>query len=91
MAPYYRNLMTYSPVQPVPHWRLVLRRAWSIRFIALFAIAQGMEAIWPSLADSLEPHVYNTLAFVLAVLAFLSVFVKQDGFPYFGKGSHYNA
>jgi hypothetical protein len=82
--PYYKALMTYAP-QPVPHWRLTLRKAWSIRFIALFAIAQGMEAIWPSLADSLEPHLYNGLAFVLAVLAFLSVFVKQDGFPYFSR------
>lgn len=80
MAPYYRTLLTYAPA-PVPHWRLVLRKAWSIRFIALFAFAQGLEAVWPSLADDLEPHLYNTLAFVLAVLAFISVFVKQEGFP----------
>lgn len=81
-TPYYRTLMTYSPVQPVPHWRLVLRKAWSVRFIALFATTQGLDTIWPSLADDLEPHLYNGIAFVLAVLAFLSVFVKQEGFPY---------
>lgn len=29
----------------VPNWRAVLRRAWSVRFIALFILLQGIDIV----------------------------------------------
>jgi membrane protein implicated in regulation of membrane protease activity len=73
---------TYKfPIQPVRHWRLVLRRAWSVRFIAVLGFACGLNAIWPALGDILPPWAFNLGGFTLAILAFVSVFVQQRGFP----------
>jgi hypothetical protein len=83
MAPYYKSLMTYGPaVTAVPDWKLRLKKAWSVRFVGLFGIVQGLDAVWPNLNGSMDPVVYNLLAFALAALAFLSIFVKQEGFHY---------
>jgi hypothetical protein len=68
-------------VQPIRHWKLALRRAWSIRFIAIFTVASGLNAVWPNLGGELSPLVYNVLGVILGALAFLSVFVQQRGFP----------
>jgi hypothetical protein len=88
--PYYSTLMTYAP-QPVPHWRLVLRRAWSVRFIALFTVANALNAVWPNLGGEMGPVAFNVTGALLGGLAFLSVFVRQTGFPYFtGKGGQRN-
>lgn len=83
--PYYKQLMTYAGPVPVPDWKLRLKKAWSVRFVGLFGVVQGLDAVWPNLNGSMDPVVYNVLAFVLAALAFLSIFVKQEGFHYGGK------
>lgn len=70
-----------ASVQPIRHWRVALRRAWSIRFIALFTVVSALDAVWPSLGGYLEPMWGNILGSLLGGLAFLSVFVQQQGFP----------
>lgn len=83
MAPYYKSLMTYGPaVAAVPDWKLRLKRAWSVRFVGLFAIVQGLDTVWPNLGDAIEPRAYNIIGFALGALAFVSIFIKQEGFHY---------
>lgn len=69
------------PIAPIRHWKIALRRAWSIRFIALFGVASGLNAIWPNLDGTIDPLWYNLAGCLLAMMAFGSVFVQQKGFP----------
>lgn len=55
----------------IPNWRKVLRRAWSVRFLALAGICDFVSWVWPSLIGD-NPPVWLTLAgsgFVIAALA----------------------
>lgn len=70
-----------AAVQPIRHWRVALRRAWSIRFIALFTVAEALNTVWPNLGGYMDPLWYNLAGCLLGGLAFLSVFVQQKGFP----------
>lgn len=70
-----------ASVQPIRHWRVALRRAWSVRFIALFTVASAMSAVWPNLGGYMDPLIYNLIGCLLGGLAFVSVFVQQAGFP----------
>ncbi|RWP84758.1 MAG: hypothetical protein EOR11_20065 [Mesorhizobium sp.] len=81
MAPYYKQLMTYAP-GPVPDWKLRLKRAWSPRFVTLLGAGQAVNAVWPNFGGIVDPLVFNVVSCVLAVLALIAIFTKQEGFRY---------
>lgn len=65
----------------IPDARDVLRRAWSVRLLALqiliFGAAQGLFMIWPSLADYLSPPVLIWGAIILGVMTLAARFILQ--------------
>jgi hypothetical protein len=65
----------------IPNARLVLRKAWSVRLLALqiliFGAAQGLFAIWPGLTDYLSPPVLIWGAIVLGVMTLAARFILQ--------------
>lgn len=62
-------------------WRAVLRRAWSIRLIALGILCQALEFIWPFLDGSLPlpPRTFAALGFLISVAAIVARLVAQKG------------
>lgn len=78
--PYYRTRMTYP--QPVPDWRTRLRKAWSPRFMAVLGVSQAVNAVWPNFGGIVDPPVFNAVSCVLALLALVAIFTKQEGFTY---------
>lgn len=65
----------------IPDARDVLRRAWSVRLLALqilfFGAAQGAFAVWPSLSDWVPPHWFLIVGVVLGVVTLAARFVLQ--------------
>lgn len=45
-------------------WRLVLRKSWSVRWIALAGLLSGAEVILPLFVDSMPRSVFAVLALV---------------------------
>lgn len=61
-----------------PSWRTVLRKAWSVRLIALAALLTGLEILLP-----LQPWVpipagaFAFLSFIVTIAAFVARLVVQ--------------
>lgn len=66
----------------IPNARRVMRKAWSVRLLALqiaiFGAAQGLFAIWPSLSDYLSPPVLIWGGIILGVVTLAARFILQD-------------
>lgn len=64
-------------MKPVDDWRAVLRRAWSVRFMALAAVLAGAEAVLP-LFTPREPSLWFAgLTFSVVCAALVARFVAQ--------------
>ena len=61
----------------IPDWRLVARKAWSVRLMALASILSGCEAVLPFAEFILPRGSFALLSFVIVTLALLSRFVAQ--------------
>jgi hypothetical protein len=59
------------------NWRMVLSKAWSVRFIALAGLFSGVETALPSLSDSLPPHTFAALTAIATAGAFISRLIIQ--------------
>jgi hypothetical protein len=62
-----------------PEWRAILKRAWSIRFMALAAILSGLEVAVPILFVDLPRNLFALLSFVSVAAAFVARLVAQKG------------
>lgn len=61
-----------------PSWRTVLRKAWSIRLIALAALLTGFEILLPLQPwISIPPGAFALLSFIVTIAAFVSRLVVQ--------------
>jgi len=64
----------------IPNWRLVSRRAWSMRLIILAAVLQGCEALLPFATFLPIPTgALAGLSFVVTVAAGIARLVAQKG------------
>jgi hypothetical protein len=63
-----------------PDWGLVLRRAWSVRLMALAAVLSGVEIALPILAVDLPRTLFAGLTFLTVSAAFVARFIAQKGF-----------
>lgn len=58
-------------------WKLVLMKAWSIKFIILSIVFQSIEILLPIYSDKFERGVFGILSVLAAALSFYSRFVVQ--------------
>ena len=61
-------------------WRRVLRRAWSVRLMALAVLLTGLEVALPFLGDWIPPGRLGLLAGLVSAAALPARFVAQKGF-----------
>lgn len=60
-------------------WRYILRRAWSVRFIAIAAILSGCETVLPMFSNWVDPGTFSMLSSVFASAALVARIVAQKG------------
>lgn len=62
-----------------PHWREILRRSWSLRFILIAGILSGCEVALPFVGDYFSPGIFAALSFAFTAAAFVARLVAQRG------------
>jgi len=63
----------------IPTWKLILRKAWSIRLILLAGLLSGAELVLPMYADSITRGRFAALSLVVTAAALVSRLVAQRG------------
>jgi len=64
----------------VENWRLLLRRAWSVRLMLLAGVLSGAEVVFPlACADVLPSGVFACLSFAVTASAIVARLVAQNG------------
>ena len=64
----------------VENWRLLLRRAWSVRLMLLAGALSGTEVVFPLVcADVLPSGVFACLSFAVTASAIVARLVAQNG------------
>lgn len=68
-------------MQLLPHWKRVLLRAWSVRFIVLAAILSGLEVAVPFLQGVIDipPGLFAAIAGLVSMLALMARVLIQNG------------
>lgn len=61
----------------LPDWRDVLRRAWSIRWIALAFVLTMAEFALPAFSDAFPPRVFALLGGLATAAAFVTRLLAQ--------------
>lgn len=61
----------------IPDWKIVARKAWSVRLMVLASILSGCEAVLPYAEFMLPRGSFALLSFVIVTLALLARFVAQ--------------
>jgi len=62
-----------------PNWKTIIRKGWSIRFMAVAGILSGAEVVIPLFSDSLPRNIYAILSFFAVGGAFISRLIAQEG------------
>lgn len=63
----------------ISNWRDLLKKAWSLRLMALAALLSGLEFVLPYLADVFPRGAFAALSFVTVAGAFVARLVAQKG------------
>lgn len=61
----------------IPDWKLVLKKAWSVRLMALAALLTGCEAVLPFVSGVFQRGTFALLTFFVVTGALLSRFIAQ--------------
>lgn len=61
----------------LPDWKRLLRKAWSIRLVALAGLLSGCEVILPLFVDTVPRNVFAALSVLAAVGAGVARVVAQ--------------
>lgn len=59
------------------NWKTILRKAWSVKFLALAGVLQGVEVALPLFADSIPRGAFALLSFLSVAGAFVARIVAQ--------------
>jgi hypothetical protein len=62
----------------VADWQWVVKRSWSIRFIAIAALLSGVEAVLPLFSAKIPHHLFALLTFFSVAGAFTARIVAQS-------------
>lgn len=61
----------------VPDWKRLVRKAWSIRLVALAGLLSGCEVVLPLFVDTLPRHIFAGLSMLAAIGAGVARVVVQ--------------
>ena len=61
----------------VPEWRWLVRKAWSIRLVALAGLLSGCEVVLPLFVDAMPRNVFAVLSLLAAVGSAFARIVDQ--------------
>lgn len=64
----------------IANWKLILKKAWSVRLMLIAAVLSGIEVALPFFADSIPRGPFALLSFVAVALAFVARLVAQKDF-----------
>lgn len=70
-----------KPPHLLPNWKAVLTKAWSIRFIVLAGILQGIDLAFTLLAPAKASVGFVVAAAISTVLAFVARLYAQANLP----------
>lgn len=59
------------------NWKTILRKAWSVKFLALAGVLQGVEVALPLFADAIPRGAFALLSFLSVAGAFVARIVAQ--------------
>lgn len=59
------------------NWKEILRKAWSIRFLAMAGLLSGAEVILPLFHDDIPKNLFAALSMVFVTFAFVARLVAQ--------------
>ena len=59
------------------NWRYLLRKSWSVRWIALAGVLSGIEVIMPLFASTLPQGLFGVLSFVSTLAAVVARIMVQ--------------
>lgn len=62
-----------------PDWRWIVRKAWSVRLMALAGLLSGLEVILPLFAHDLPRGVFAAVSLVVIPAALIARVVMQRG------------
>jgi hypothetical protein len=62
-------------------WALIVKRAWSIKFIILAGLLTAVEVILPLFQDNIPKHIFAVLTLAAVAGAFISRIVVQKDLP----------
>lgn len=60
-------------------WKLILKKAWSIRLMVLASLLSGAEIILPQFTDVVPPNLFALMSFVVVGGAFAARLLAQKG------------
>lgn len=60
-------------------WKLLVRKAWSLRLMAIAAVLSGLEAIAPFAAPWLGQRTFALILFSIVAAAFVARLLAQKG------------
>lgn len=66
-----------SRIRLAPDWKLVLRKAWSIRLMLLAGILTGCEAILPLYQEAIPRGLFAILSMIAIVGGFIARLLAQ--------------
>lgn len=68
-----------SAMTLIPNWRAILRKAWSVRLIALAGLLSGLEAALPFVDERIPRGAFALLSLLVTAGAFMARLVAQQG------------
>ena len=66
-----------SRIRLAPDWKLILRKAWSIRLMVLAGILTGCEAILPLYQEAIPRGLFAVLSMIAIVGGFVARLLAQ--------------
>ena len=63
----------------VPNWKIIVRKAWSVRLIILAGLLSGVEAAMPFIDGQVPPAVLAVASLLVTGAAFVARILAQKG------------
>lgn len=63
----------------VPNWKIIVRKAWSVRMIILAGLLSGVEAAMPFIDDQMPRGVFAVASLLVTGAAFVARILAQKG------------
>ena len=63
----------------VPNWKIIVRKAWSVRLIILAGLLSGVEAAMPFIDDKMPRGAFAVASLLVTGAAFVARILAQKG------------